>query len=395
MKAKQPVLQDKIIYLDNAATSWPKPPGVSDAIKKFIDEIGANPGRSGHQASVQAARVVFSARKAISDFFNGPDPLRVIFTANITEALNLALLGLLHPGDHVITTSLEHNSVMRPLRFLETRGVELTVVESSRECVVDPHRFEVNIKKNTKLIVVNHASNVTGTILPVREIGKIARKHDLLFLTDEAQTGGAYPVDMQENCIDLLAFTGHKSLLGPTGTGGLILGDRVNHLQINPLTRGGTGSNSEKEEQPEILPDRFESGTLNASGLAGLAVSIQWIQKTGISNIRSHEERLSQRLIDGLNEITGVKVYGSWIARQQTATVSFTIHNIDNGKIGFVLDDSFGILCRIGLHCSPAAHKTIGTYPYGTVRLSIGYFNDEQEIDTTIRAIQKIAREAR
>jgi cysteine desulfurase / selenocysteine lyase len=395
VKVKQPGLQDKIIYLDNAATSWPKPPEVSNAVKNFIDTIGANPGRSGHHMSVKAARIVYSARKEISNFFNGPDPLRVIFTSNITEALNTVLLGFLHPGDHVITSCLEHNSVMRPLRFLESKGVELTVIESPTVCRIDPQEIEVNIRKNTKLIVINHASNVTGTILPVREIGKIARKHKLLLMTDEAQTGGAYPVDMEEDYIDLLAFTGHKSLLGPTGTGGLILGRRVNHLDINPLIRGGTGSNSEKEEQPEILPDRFESGTLNACGLAGLTAALNWITKTELSSIRTHEVNLCQRLIDGLNEITGVKVHGGWIARDQTATVSFTIPGIDNAKIGLMLDDTFGILCRIGLHCSPAAHKTLGTYPDGTVRLSIGYFNNEQEIDKTIRAIQKIAQEAK
>jgi len=392
MKKSEILKREKIIYLDNAATSWPKPVEVCKAISNFIENIGANPGRSGHHLSSEAARVVYQAREAVAKLFNAPDPLRVVFGQNITEALNLVILGFLHPGDHVITSSMEHNAVMRPLRFLESKGVELTVIESPSVCIIDPQAIEENIRKNTKLIVINHASNVTGTILPVREIGKIARKHNLLLLTDEAQTGGAYSVDMEEDYIDLLTFTGHKSLLGPTGTGGLILGRRVNHLDIDPLTRGGTGSNSENEEQPDFLPDRFESGTLNACGLAGLGAAIKWISKTGLHNIRAHEIRLSQRLIDGLNEITGVKVYGSWNARDQTATVSFTIQGIDNAKIGSLLDDTFSILSRIGLHCSPAAHKTLGTYPQGTVRLSIGYFNNEQEIDQAIQAVHKIAK---
>jgi cysteine desulfurase/selenocysteine lyase len=392
MKKKEILKREKIIYLDNAATSWPKPVEVRQAISNFIENIGANPGRSGHHLSSEAARIVYQTREAVAKLFNAPDPLRVVFGQNITEALNLVILGFLHPGDHVITSSMEHNAVMRPLRFLETKGVELSIVQSSDAGSLDPTEIEHPIRERTKLIIINHASNVSGTLLPVRAIGQIARKHDLLLMTDEAQTGGAFPVDMEEDFIDFLAFTGHKSLLGPTGTGGLIFGRRVDFHKIDPLIRGGTGSNSEMEEQPEFLPDRFESGTLNACGLAGLEAAVQWIMKTGLEKIRSHEVSLCQRLIDGLNGITGVKVYGGWVAREQASTVSFTVKNMDNARVGSILDDEYGILSRIGLHCSPATHKTLGTYPHGTVRLSIGYFNNELEIDQVIKAVYKIAK---
>jgi cysteine desulfurase family protein len=392
MKNREKPEGKKIIYLDNAATSWPKPPEVSAAVKNFMDNIGANPGRSGHHLSVAAARVVYSVRQSVADLFNAPDPLRVVFTTNVTQAINLGLLGFLHPGDHVITSSMEHNAVMRPLRFLETQGVELSVVQCSREGRLDCEDIHHFIRENTKLIIFNHASNVSGTILPIREIGKIAREHNIFFMTDEAQTGGAFTVDMESEYIDLLAFTGHKSLLGPTGTGGLIFGRRVDFRKFNPLIRGGTGSNSEKEEQPDFLPDRFESGTLNACGLAGLDAAIDWITRTGIYRIRSQEVILCQRLIDGLNSINGVKVYGSWDAHEQTATVSLTIQDLDNARVGSVLDEKYGILCRVGLHCSPAAHKTLGTYPQGTVRLSIGYFNTEEEVDQAIQAVHQIAK---
>jgi cysteine desulfurase/selenocysteine lyase len=392
MKKREISKNERTIYLDNAATSWPKPAEVGQAISDFIENIGANPGRSGHHLSTEAARIVYQAREAVARLFNAPDPLRVVFGQNITEALNLVILGFLHPGDHVITSSMEHNAVMRPLRFLEANGVGLSVVQCSQVGRLDPMEIEHAIRDNTKLVIINHASNVSGTLLPVKEIGQIARKHGLLLMTDEAQTGGAIPVDMEEDLIDLLAFTGHKSLLGPTGTGGLILGRRVDIQKIDPLIRGGTGSNSEMEEQPEFLPDRFESGTLNACGLAGLGAAIKWLMKTGLNEIRSHEVKLCQRLIDGLNGITGVKVYGSWIACEQSSTVSFTINEMDNARIGSRLDEEYGILCRIGLHCSPAAHKTMGTYPQGTVRLSIGYFNNAQEIDQAVMAVQKIAK---
>ncbi|MBN1427002.1 MAG: aminotransferase class V-fold PLP-dependent enzyme [Anaerolineae bacterium] len=380
-----------MIYLDNAATSWPKPPEVAAAMTRFLAEVGANPGRSAHRLSIEAARVVYSAREAIADLFNAPDPLRVVFGYNVTEALNLALRGLLRPGDHVITSSIEHNSVMRPLRALERQGVALTVVPCSPEGLLDPLDVQAAIRANTALIVLNHASNVMGTLLPVAEVGQIARERGLLLLVDAAQTGGAYPIDVQANCIDLLAFTGHKALLGPTGTGGLVIGERVVAEQIEPIKRGGTGSRSELEEQPDFLPDRFESGTPNTVGLAGLEAGVRWVQERGVEAIREHERSLTQFLIDGLWTIPGVTVYGSRDAAGQSATVSFNIEKLLSSDVGLRLDEEHDILCRVGLHCAPAAHRTMGTFPDGTVRFGLSVFNTQADIEKSLVAVRDLA----
>lgn len=382
---------ETMIYLDNAATSWPKPPGVAEAMTRFLTGVGANPGRSGHRLSVEAERVVYAAREAVAELFGAPDPLRVAFGLNVTEALNLALRGLLRPGDHVITGSMEHNSVMRPLRALERQGVALTVVRCSPQGVLDPREVEAAIRPNTRLIVLNHASNVIGTLLPVAEVGQIARRHGLLLLVDTAQSGGTYPIDMQRDAIDLLAFTGHKGLLGPTGTGGLIVGERVDLQQFEPLKRGGTGSHSEFEEQPDFMPDRFESGTPNAVGLAGLAAGVRWVLGQGVERIRAHEVNLTQRLIDGLGQIPGVTVYGTHDAGQQTATVSFNIAALEPSEVGLRLDEEFAIMCRVGLHCAPAAHRTMGTFPVGTVRFGLGAFNTADEVDRAVQAVAQLA----
>ncbi len=358
----------------------------------FLAEIGANPGRSAHRRSVEAARVVYAAREAVAALFNAPDPLRVVFGHNITEALNLALCGLLRPGDHVITSSVEHNSVMRPLRELERHGVGITVVPCSSEGFLDPAAVQAAIRPDTTLIALNHASNVVGTILPVAEVGKIARAHNLLLLVDAAQTGGAYPIDMQADNIDLLAFTGHKALLGPTGTGGLIIGERVNIERLEPLKRGGTGSRSEREEQPEFLPDRLESGTPNTVGLAGLVAAIRWVGERGVEAIRQHEVLLIQQLIEGLEAIPGVMVYGGHDAARQSAVVSFNIRGLPPSEVGLWLDEEHGVLGRVGLHCAPAAHRTIGTFPDGAVRLSPGVFNTRAEIARALDAVRQLAR---
>jgi cysteine desulfurase family protein len=386
-------MENDMIYFDNAATSWPKPPCVAEAMVHFLNEVGANPGRSGHQLSVQAGRIVYAARDAVASLFNAPDPLRVVFGQNVTEALNLALLGLLRPGDHAITSSMEHNSMMRPLRMLERRGVELTVVQCSPEGFLDPADVEAVIRPNTRMIALNHASNVVGTTLPVAEAGRIARKHDLLLLVDAAQTGGSYPIDVQADCIDLLAFTGHKSLYGPMGTGGLIVGERVDVARIEPLKRGGTGSNSEHEEQPEFLPDLCESGTPNAVGLSGLEASLRWLLARGVKAIRAHKVDLTQQLIDGLSDVPGVTVHGGRDMARQTATVSFTIAERETSEIGMLLDEDYGIMCRVGLHCAPAAHRTIGTFPHGTVRFGLGAFNTAKEVDAALAAVRTLSRE--
>lgn len=381
------------MYLDNAATSWPKPPCVAESMVYFLNEIGANPGRSAHRLSIEAGRIVYETREAIAEIFGASDPLRVVFGYNVTEALNLAIRGLLSPGDHVITGSLEHNSMMRPLRALEQEGVAITAVPCSREGFLDPADIEKAIRPNTTLIALNHASNVVGTLLPISEVGRIARRHGLLFLVDAAQTGGAYPINMHSCAIDLLAFTGHKSLLGPTGTGGLIVGDRVNTALMRPLKRGGTGSYSEHEEQPDFLPDIYESGTPNVVGLAGLNAGVRWIMGRGVDTIRTHEVLLTQRMIDGLAAIPGVTVYGSKDAQLQAPIISLEIDGLELSEAGLRLDEEYGILCRVGLHCSPAAHRTIGTFPSGTLRLSLGIFNTEEDVNAAIEAVARLTQE--
>ena len=380
-----------MIYFDNAATSWPKPPGVAEAMVHFMNEVGANPGRSGHRLSLAAGRIVYEAREQVAELFHAPDPLRVVWGANVTDALNLALRGYLRSGDHVVTSSMEHNSVMRPLRALAAEdGIDLTVVPCSPEGFLDLADLEAALWPTTVMIVLNHGSNVCGSLLPVREAGEMARRHGCLLLVDVAQTAGAYPVDMEADRIDLLAFTGHKGLGGPMGTGGLIIGERVDLDRLHPLKQGGTGSRSEREEQPDFLPDMCESGTANAVGLAGLAAGIRWVLEQGVGTIRQHEVELAQRLIDGLRGIPGVMVYGGLDAGRQTATVSFNVAGLEPSEVGLRLDDEYGILCRVGLHCAPAAHKTLGTFPHGTVRFGLSAFNRLDEVDTALTAVREI-----
>lgn len=386
---------DSMIYFDNAATSWPKPPGVAEAMTHYLAEIGASPGRSGHRLAVEAARVLYGAREAVAELLHAPDPLRVVFGANATEALNLALNGLLRAGDHVVTSGMEHNSVMRPLRALERGGVQVTVVPCSPEGALDPADLAAAVRPTTRLIALAHASNVTGTLLPVAEAGRIARQRGILLLVDAAQTAGATPIDVRSDAIDLLAFTGHKSLFGPTGTGGLVLGDRVDVSRLAPLKRGGTGSRSEQEEQPGFLPDLCESGTPNAVGLAGLLAGVRWILAQGVERIRAHESSLTAQLLAGLAAIPGVTVYGPRDAARQTATVAFTLAGLDNSEIGLRLDEEYAIMCRVGLHCAPAAHRTLGTFPAGTVRFGLGAFNTADQVSAALGAVAALAREAR
>lgn len=380
-----------MIYFDNAATSWPKPPAVAEAVLRYIRDVGANPGRSGHRLSVQAGRIMYETRDALAQLFNVADPLRIVFAANATEAINVVLMGYLRPGDHVVTTSMEHNAVMRPLRYLQFTGVELTVVPCSPQGVLDPGDIAQAIRSNTVLLAVNHASNVTGTVLPVADVGRVAQQHDLLLLVDAAQTAGAYPIDMQKLKIDLLAFTGHKGLLGAQGTGGLCIGERVDLGRLQPLKRGGTGSRSEFEEQPDFLPDRYESGTANAMGLAGLGAGVRFLLETGMNRIRKHEEQLTARLLAGLQSVPGVQIYGTGQAERQTATVSFNVAGIEPSEVALQLDEQYTIMCRPGLHCAPSAHRTIGTFPRGTVRFGLGYLNSAEQVDLAVQAVGKIA----
>jgi len=381
-----------MIYLDNPATSWPKPPQVKEAMVKFMEEVGANPGRSGHFLSIEAARVIYEAREALSILFHVKDSSRIIFTLNATESINLVLKGLLKYKDHVITSSMEHNSVMRPLRDLEKKGIKLTIVPCFEDGTLDPREVEKRIQSTTRMIVLNHASNVTGTLLPIIAVGEIARAHNLLFLVDAAQTAGAYPVDVEKDRIDLLAFTGHKSLYGPQGTGGLVIGERIDEKEMIPLKQGGTGSRSEFEEQPDFLPDRFESGTPNGVGIAGFLAGVQFVLEKGVEIIRQNEMTLTQKLIEGLKEIPHVKIYGPGSHQSRIATLSFNFPRISPSNGASRLEKEFGILCRPGLHCAPAAHRTLGTFPEGTVRFGLSVFNTEADIEAAIQAVFLISK---
>jgi len=384
-----------MIYFDNPATSWPKPPQVKEAMVKFMEEVGANPGRSGHSLSIEAARIVYETREALSVLFHVRDSSRIVFTLNATESINLALKGLLRPKDHVITSNMEHNSVMRPLRDLEKKGIELTIVPCFGDGTLDPKEVEKKIQSTTRMIVLNHASNVTGTLLPIIAVGEIARAHNLLFLVDAAQTAGAYPIDVEKDGIDLLAFTGHKSLYGPQGTGGLVIGERIDENEMIPLKQGGTGSRSEFEEQPDFLPDRFESGTPNGVGIAGLLAGIQFVLDKGVEHIRQNEMTLIEKLIMGLKKIPRVKLYGPERQEDRMATLSFNFAHLSPSNGALRLEKEFSILCRPGLHCAPAAHRTIGTSPEGTIRFGLGAFNSEEEVETAIRAVSLISKQER
>ena len=381
-----------MIYLDNAATTWPKPDCVADAMLRCMREVGANPGRSGHSLAVEAERIRFDAREALAQLFHLRDPLRVIFTLNATAAINLVIRGLLSPGDHAVTTSMEHNSVMRPLRALERQGVGVSVVPCRSDGTLAVEVLEEHLRPETRLIVVNHASNVCGTVLPVREIGKLARRRGIVFLVDAAQTAGCWPIDLDANHIDLLAFSGHKELLGPTGTGGLAIHDGFDLDLLPPVAWGGTGSRSEQETHPDFLPDKYESGTPNLVGLAGLDAGVRYVLEWGVEQAWAHAQKSARQLIVGLNAIPGVRVWGTQDAERQTATVSFTAEGISSSQVAFALDDQFDLMCRPGLQCAPGAHRTLGTFPEGTVRLSPGPFTTEEEIEQALAAVVKVVR---
>ena len=380
-----------VIYLDNAATSWPKPKQMLEAMINFTNNVGSNPGRSGHRLSVEAGRIVCDARDNIAKLFNIEDPMHVVFGLNATDGLNLAIRGTLQKGDHVITSSMEHNSVMRPLRDLEKEGVEITVVQCSKEGFLAPEDVIPAIKKNTKLIVMNHGSNVVGSLLPLREVGKIAREHHIRFAIDAAQTAGVIPIDFKNDNVDLVAFTGHNGLLGPQGTGGLAITDLMTEKDLRHIRSGGTGSKSEFEVQPEFFPDKYESGTLNTVGLAGLVAGVQFILDEGIDKIHAREMRHTKRFIKGLQDIPDVILYGGKDETRQTATMSINIKDMSQSDIGLILDEEYDIMVRVGLHCAPLAHRTIGTLPRGTVRLAAGYFTTDKEVEVALGAIKEIA----
>jgi cysteine desulfurase / selenocysteine lyase len=378
------------LYFDNAATSWPKPEETGAAMIRYFREIGGSPGRSGHRLSIEAGRIILDAREAVAHLFGADDPFRIVFTKNATEALNIALRGLLNAGDHIITSSMEHNSVMRPLRALEKEGVAVSVIPCSAQGEFDPAAIPPAVRPNTKAIILTHASNVTGTIFPIGEVGRIAHEQGLVLIVDAAQTAGIVPIAVEAMGIDLLAFTGHKSLFGPPGTGGLYIRKGL-ETRIRPLMAGGTGSRSELEEQPLFLPDKFEAGTPNTIGLAGLAAGVAWILAQGVESIRARDEALTGRFMAGLREIPGVDLYGPGDPSRRTAIVSFNIAGLTPSEVAQELDERFAIMSRPGLHCAPAAHRTIGTFPRGTIRFSFGFFNRSAEIDAAVAAVRTLA----
>ena len=380
------------VYLDNAATSWPKPPGVIAAMQDYLENCGGNPGRAGHGKALASARMTYEARDALTTLFNAPSPDRVVFTKNATEAINLLLFGFLNPADHVIVSSMEHNAVMRPLRELESRGVRLSVIPCDACGRLDPDWVKRAICPDTRLILIMHASNVTGALLPIAEVAAIAREAGVRFAVDAAQTAGVCPIDMQALGIDFLAFTGHKSLGGPQGTGGLALGVDIN---LRPLIFGGTGSASESEIQPDFLPDKLESGTLNAVGIAGLGAALAALTDFGVANVLAHEQKLIGLFRDGLREIPDLEVYGPSNPREAVGVLSLNIGDLPCEEVGVRLERDFGILTRTGLHCAPAAHRTIGTFGRGTIRFSVSRFATEDDIRAAVAAVAELARSCR
>lgn len=381
-------MKKPIIYMDNAATSFPKPGKVYKVVTDAMRHAGGNPGRSGHRITLAANRLVFEAREALAALLGVSDSSRIIFTSNATEALNLAIMGIVKDGSHVITSSTEHNSVSRPLHSLKGRGVEVTKVGCSEEGLLDLDELKSSIRGNTSLIVCAHASNVIGAIQPLKEIGALAREKGIPFLVDAAQTAGSIPIDVEEMNIDLLAAAGHKSLLGPQGTGLLYIAP---HIELEPLKYGGTGAGPVGDDQPLELPDRFEAGTMNTPGIAGLGAGVRFIVDTGLEEIRGKELALMERLMEGLLKIDGITIYGPKEPESRASLVSFNIEGMDPSDISFSLDEDYGIMTRGGLHCAPDAHRFLGTMPAGCLRLSPGYFNTAKEVDTVLTAIRDIA----
>ncbi|MTI66184.1 MAG: aminotransferase class V-fold PLP-dependent enzyme [Firmicutes bacterium] len=378
------------IYLDNAATSYPKPKKVLDEVYAFMNDIGASSGRGAYRKALKADRMMYETRKSICKLFKFKKTSNVIFTLNITEAINLLLNGILKEGDHVITSSLEHNSVWRTLKHLERdRGIEISTVECDKYGITDPNNIKNLIKKNTKLIVFNHASNVIGTIQPIKKIGKIAKDNNIPFIVDTAQTAGAIDIDINRDNIDILTFTGHKSLLGPMGTGGLLFNSDI---EISPLKFGGTGGDSKLEYQPESIPSKYEAGTPNVAGIAGLKKGIDFLLAKGIINIRKKEKNLVDYTIKKLSEVDEVTIYGPKNSDLITNVISFNVENFRPDELVYKLDSKYNIMLRSGLHCAPSIHRVMGTIDKGAVRIGLGYFNSREDINTLIKALKSLIK---
>ena len=385
-------MASRMLFLDNAATTFPKPESVAKSMTHYLTHIGASPGRGGYGLSLEAGRLVFDARYALCQLFNVPSEDQIVFTHNITYALNIILHGLLRPEDHVITTSMEHNSVIRPLRALEKqRQLDLTVIGCNKEGFLDPDQVQKAIRPGTRLIVLSHASNVSGTIAPLAEIIGLAHKAGILVVADTAQTAGVLDLDFKQLGLDVLAFTGHKSLYGPTGTGGFVASETAAE-EMQPFIFGGTGSKSDEQYHPLFLPDKFEAGTANTVGIAGLKAGVEFVLATGRQEIARHETKLVQLFLEGLSRLPHIKQHGPAPGQERVATVSITIPGQDPADLAHRLDTDYGIMVRTGLHCSPLAHQTLGTFPQGTVRFSFGYFNTTDDVAYALAALERLTR---
>lgn len=371
----------KTYYFDNSATSSPKPEIVYKKLEIGIREYNANPGRAGHRKSIEAGRKIYEVREKIAKFFNVKNSLNIAFTTNATESLNFAIKGAILQNSHVITTNFEHNSVLRPLFYMQDeKNIKLTFVNTYDE-------IEKNITSETTAVVINHISNVNGTVQNIEKIGEICKQYNLLFILDASQSAGYACIDMEKYNIDILCLTGHKSLFGIQGIGAICLRDNV---RLEPLLEGGTGSYSKLSRQPKEMPELLEAGTVNTPGIISLGAGIEFINEVGLEKIREHENRLTKKFIDGLKEIKKVQVYKSW-TKEQGPVVSLNLEGVDSGDLAQILDEEFGIFVRAGFHCAPLAHKTMGTYELGTVRFSFGYFNTDEEIEYALSALKNIA----
>lgn len=391
------------IYLDNASTSFPKPREVSDAVYHYMTGVGSNIGRGGYASAYAAEEAVFAARQLLCDFFGGEDPKNVVFTKNITEALNVLLRGLLQPGDHVLVSAMEHNAVMRPLQLLGHElaadeqpwaAITFSRVPCDREGNLELEYLPKLVRPNTKAIVMTHASNVCGTLLPLEQVSAFCKEHGLLFIVDSAQSAGVFPLDMQKMGLDALAFTGHKGLLGPQGMGGFILREHMVE-RVRPLMVGGTGSMSHTERTPAFMPDKFEAGTLNLPGIVGLAAGVRWLRERGLDSIRAHELALTEQLLAGLLALEKqslLRVVGRKDITRRTSVVSIADTTQDIAMVAHKLATEYGIATRVGLHCAPNAHKTLGTYPTGTLRFSMGWHNTPEEVAVALQTLEEVLR---
>lgn len=378
-----------MIYFDNAATTLRKPDCVIRAVTDAMSSLG-NSGRGVHGSALSASRIIYETRIALAELFGAENPERIAFTANATQALNIAIKGVLNPGDHVITTALEHNSVLRPLYEMEDRGVELTILPADSMGNIRYEDFEKELRLNTKVIVTTHGSNLTGNLLDIQRIGDIAKKHDLIYIVDASQTAGVFDIDMQKMHIDILCFTGHKGLLGPQGTGGICVREGV---KVRPLLSGGSGVQTYLRSHPPQMPTALEAGTLNGHGIAGLGAAVRYLLKTGLPAIRAKEQELMWAFYTRVREIPGITVYGDFRSRNRCAIVSLNIRDYDSGEVSDALSEHYGIATRPGAHCAPLMHNALGTVEQGAVRFSFSHYNTEEEINIAVSALRELAME--